>query len=192
MKGKTSRIQKARQLLAKGFGRHQSCHSRAGLLHDEGAALVEMAISCSILLAMVLGLAQISLAFYAYHFVADAAREATRFAMVRGGNCITDVSQAFCSPTDNNIAGADNGDIQAYVRNLGYPYASGLTTSTTWYTIGGNPTTFTSCGTSPSGCNTAGSSMAQVTVSYAFPIAIPFWKTTSISISSTSAQVVQQ
>jgi Flp pilus assembly protein TadG len=163
---------------------------RPRVLREEGAAAVEMALACSILFALLLGSAQMCLLFYAYHFVSDAAREATRFAMVRGGNCITNVSQAFCSPTDTNSAGADNGDIQAYVRGLGYPYANGLNTTTTWYSISG--TTFTSCGTTPGGCNTPDVTMVQVTASYNFPVAIPFWGKNSISISSTSAQLIQQ
>lgn len=165
----------------------------AGVLREEGSSLVEMALSCSILLAMILGIAQMSLMFYAYHFVSDAAREATRFAMVRGGNCITNVrpsGQAYCSPTDTNTAGADNGDIQAYIRGLGYPFAQSLSTATTWYTLSG--TTFSSCGTTPTGCNTPGTSMVQVRVSYTLPIAIPFWSRTSVPLSSTSAQLIQQ
>ena len=175
-------------LRAKG-GSSKGTRSCAGVLREEGSSLVEMALSCSILLALILGIAQLSLFFYAYHFVSDAAREATRFAMVRGGNCITNVRQAYCSPTDTNAAGADNGDIQAYVRGLGYPFAQSLNTATTWYTISG--ATFSSCGTTPSGCNTPGS-MVQVRVSYTLPIAIPFWAKTTIPMSSTSAQVVQQ
>jgi Flp pilus assembly protein TadG len=189
---KISWVREGRRFLAKVSGHSQLDHSRAGLFREEGSALVEIAIASSVLFALVLGVAQTSLLFYAYHFVSDAAREGTRFAMVRGGNCTANVGVTFCSPTDNNAAGADNGDIQAYVRTLGYPYANGLTTSTTWYAVGGAPTTFTSCGNSPSGCNAASSSMVQVRVSYAFPIAIPFWRKTSITISSTSAQLVQQ
>jgi TadE-like protein len=189
MRQKISWMREGRRLLKKEASHCSDWRQRTTVLQEEGAAAIEMAIACSILFALLLGVAQMSLLFYAYHFVSDAAREATRFALVRGANCISNVSQAYCSPTDTNSAGADNGDIQAYVRRLGYPYANGLTTTTTWYSISG--TTFSSCGTTPSGCNAPGS-MVQVTASYGFPLAIPFWKKTSISISSTSAQVIQQ
>lgn len=171
-----------------------ACLSRlaSSLRHEDGASIVEMAISAAVLFSLLLGVIQVSLLLFTYHFVSDAAREATRYAMVRGSNCKTNVYLAYCSPTDSNSAGADNGDIQAYVNGLGYPYAQGLTTSTTWYTVGGTPTAFTSCGTTPSGCNTAGSSMVQVTASYNFPLGIPFWRNATIAVSSTSAQLVQQ
>lgn len=156
---------------------------------DEGASLVEMAIACSVLFAMMFGVIQMSLALYTYHFVSDAAREASRWAMVRGGNCISNVSQGYCSPTSNDAYGADNADIQAYVKSLGYPFASNLTASTKW--LSGTPSSQSVCGTSPSGCNGAGNQV-QVTISCNLPVAIPFWKATNINMQSTSTMVIAQ
>ena len=160
-----------------------------GLFRDHGASLVEMAISCSVLFSMMFGVVEMSMALYTYHFASDAAREASRWAMVRGVNCITNVSKAYCSPTSSDSNGADNADIQAYVKSLGYPFASNLTTSTTW--LSGTPSAQTTCGTSPSGCNSAGN-LVQVTIKYNFPIAIPFWSNTTIPISSRSSMVIAQ
>ncbi|MDR3739535.1 MAG: pilus assembly protein [Terracidiphilus sp.] len=159
--------------------------------NEEGSTLVEVAVSFSLFAAVLLGIMQMSLALYAYHFVSDAAREASRWAMVRGSSCSANVSTANCSPTSGLSTGADNTDIQTYVNNLGYPYAGNLTTSTTWCTPSSStPTTWTSCGTT-SAYKGAGSQV-QVTVSYSFPIAVPFWKSTTIPVSSTSSMVIAQ
>ncbi|HVZ85165.1 MAG TPA: TadE/TadG family type IV pilus assembly protein [Terracidiphilus sp.] len=157
---------------------------------DEGATLVEMAISFSVFATLLIAMLQMSLAFYAYHFVSDAAREATRFAMVRGAKCTGNVSSAYCSPASGNTNGADNADIQAYVNALGYPFASQLSTNTTWLSLNsGSSATWSSCGSTK--CNAAGN-MVQVTVSYDFPIGIPGWSVTSIPVSSTSSVVIAQ
>ena len=52
---------------------------------EEGATLVEMALVCAfIVIPMLFGIIEVSLALYSYNFVTDAAREATRYAVVRG------------------------------------------------------------------------------------------------------------
>jgi len=158
---------------------------------EDGATLVEVAVSFSVLVAVLIGVMQMSLALYAYHFVSDAAREASRWAMVRGKSCAANVSTANCSPTSGLSTGADNADIQTYVNGLGYPYSGSLTTSTTWLTASSStPRTWSACGTA-STCKASGN-LVQVSVSYSFPIAIPFWTSTTILLSSTSSMVIAQ
>jgi Flp pilus assembly protein TadG len=160
------------------------------LREDSGASLIEMALSSFILLAILFGIVQMSLALYVSHYVSDAAREATRFAMVRGGNCTNAVKKTYCSPTDGLTTGADNTDIQTYIQNLGFPYSSQITSQTTWFSASsGTPTTWTSCGSTK--CNSPGN-LVQVTVTCNYPIAIPFWTVTSLTIKSTSAKVIVQ
>jgi Flp pilus assembly protein TadG len=160
------------------------------ILRDEGASLVEIAVSVSLLCLMLFGFIEVSLALYNYHFVADAAREATRFAMVRGGNCPGNVNAAYCSPTSNATTGADNADIQAYVQGLGFPFAHALTTSTTWYAASTTlPATWSSCGATK--CNAPGN-MVQVSVTNNFSFGVPFWQRGLMTISSTSSMVIAQ
>ena len=160
-------------------------------MNEDGSTLVEMAVSFSVFVAVLLGVMQMSMALYSYHFVSDAAREASRWAMVRGSACASSISTSFCSPTSSATTGATNADIQTYVNSLGYPFSGSLTTSTTWCVASSStPTTWTSCGTT-SAYKTAGSQV-QVTVSYSFPIAIPFWKNTTIPVSSTSSMVLSE
>jgi Flp pilus assembly protein TadG len=145
-----------------------------------GATIVETAISFSLLICSLLGAFQIALALYTYHFVSDAAREATRYAIVRGSTS--------CSNTPNLAnCNATAAVIQAWVRNLGYPgiNPNNLTVTTTWPTTGAN------CYPSTSPCNNP-SNLVNVAVNYVFPLNVPYWKTGSINIVSSSQMVISQ
>ena len=54
---------------------------------EEGSSLVEFALIFLVLMTMMLGIIDFCRAAYAYHFVSNAAREATRYAAVRGSTC---------------------------------------------------------------------------------------------------------
>ena len=146
--------------------------------------MVELAVSASVILSLVLGMFQMGLVLYAYHFTADAAREASRWAIVRGNLCST-----YTPGLDH--CNASSSDIQNYVRGLGYPFANNLNVSATWLTAGTAPAmTWTACGVASS-CKAQGNQV-QVSVSYSFPVYIPFWSGRSIGIGSTSSMVVAQ
>ena len=61
-------------------------HNKQGALCEQGASLVEMALSASVLFVLLFGIIETCMALYAYNFVSEAAREATRYAVVRGPN----------------------------------------------------------------------------------------------------------
>jgi len=151
------------------------------LAGTEGATLVEFAVSCLILLPMFFGFIETCMAFYTYNFVSDAAREASRYAMVRGATCT--------GLPDCNITTA--APLQSYVVSLPYP---GLNPSNLvvavkfWKASTTLPMTWTACAIA---CNQPGNQV-QVTVRYNFPIGIPFWKVTTISIGSVSSMVISQ
>jgi Flp pilus assembly protein TadG len=167
---------------------------------ERGASLVEMAFSATIVIGMLIGITQVSIALYANDFMSQAAREGARWAIVRGGSSCTN------TPTLDHC-NASPSDIQTYVRGLGYPFASSVSVSTTWLaeqiTLDSNavPSTtwVTSCtaGTSvvcpngSSGTNAAGNQV-KVTVSYNYPLNIPFWSNATIQMGSTSAMVISQ
>jgi Flp pilus assembly protein TadG len=150
--------------------------------------LVETALSFSILMMVLIGLCQMSLALYSYNSVSNAARQATRYAVVRGSACV-----------DMPDCGAGNDQIQQYVQNLALPgiNTANLTTATTWYTITMNtsvtPSTavLTTCGTSPSGCNAPGNQV-KVQVAYRFSMNIPWVPSSLLTLRSTSAMVISQ
>jgi Flp pilus assembly protein TadG len=155
---------------------------------EEGATLVEVALVSSILFAMVFGIIMISLALYTYDFVGDAARIGARYAMVRGAYC-----------TGFSDCNATQTDIQNYLRGIAYPGIDPTKINVTadWYSVnqvGGAATTVTFCATgTPGTCNVPVPAHAvRVTVTYAMPISIPYWRATTISMSARSQMVISQ
>lgn len=142
---------------------------------EEGGTLVEMAIATSVFLMLVFGIFEMCLALYTYHFVSDAAREATRYAIVRGSSC-----QYF---SDCDVTSAQ---VQTYIQNLNYPIMnrSLMTVTVTW------PSTGQVCQTT-NPCNNPGAAV-NAEVTYRFPLSIPFWQATTVNISSTSQMVISQ
>lgn len=161
----------------------QSCQ---GLCSEDGATIVATALACTILLALFIGTLEMSLALYNYHFVSAAAREATRYVIVRGS--------ASCTNTPNiTNCNATSAQIQSYVRSLGYPYSQQLSATTTWLTAvsSGSPATTTWTACSSGTCNAPGN-LVNVVVTEAFPINIPFGPQMTINLSSTSQMVISQ
>lgn len=153
---------------------------------EEGSAIVEMAVASAVFLAAVFGIVEACWALYAYNFVNEAAREATRYAIVRGGtyspnNC-TAPGPATC------VAQAGNtGDIAQYVQSLAYPGidTTKLTVTTTW------PGTVGPVCTAPCVNNQQGN-LVQVMVSYPFSLNVPFVPAATFTVSSTSQLVISQ
>ena len=159
------------------------------LLHiaarEDGANLVETAVSCSVLFAMLFGMCQMSLAMYFYQFTSEAAREATRWAMVRGStSCTNTPSLTKC--------GATAADITSYVQNLGFTgiISSNVNVTPQWCSASSStPTTWGSCSGTTSN---APNNLVKVTVSYPLSFHVPFGKSYSLNISSTSQMVISQ
>ncbi len=152
---------------------------------EEGVTLVETAISCTVLFAMLFGICQMSLAMYVYHFTSDAARQATRYAIVRGStSCTNTPNLSNCDATTTQIT--------SYVQGLGYPgiTSSKISVSTAWYTASSTtPTTWSACSTGI--CNTPGN-LVKIAVSYPMTFQIPFSSNLALNLSSTSQMVISQ
>jgi TadE-like protein len=74
---------------------------------EAGSTLIEFAVVAMLYLMLLFGIVDVGRALYAYDFVCHAAREGTRYAMVRGISC-TGFDSA-CPATAS--------DIQTYLRN---------------------------------------------------------------------------
>ena len=154
------------------------------LRDDSGTGLIEMALVSILLLAMMFGIIQMSFVLYTYDFVSYAAREATRYAVVRGSTSCTNTPNL----TNCNATAAQ---IQTYVQNLGYPglTSSNLTAATTWSQASATiPTTWTVC---PAECDEPGNQVVVV-VNYPFALRIPFVPNSTLNITSTSTMVISQ
>jgi len=139
---------------------------RALLLEERGSGLVEYAIVFMIFMTMLLGIADFGRALYAYHYVSSAARDATRYAMVRGCSTISTNCPAQASATD----------IENFVKNvpLGID-ATKVTVPTPTWTPNRNP-----------------GSVVQVQVQYNFTFLFPFVSTSTLTMKSTSQMVIVQ
>jgi hypothetical protein len=165
------------------------------LRNECGAQTVEFALSILLLLTMLFAIIEFSLAMYSYEFLAYAAQEGARYAMVRGSdwlsNCSTSAPPNF---TLNFSCIAQTADVQNYVKSLSLPgiNQNNLTVTPTW------PGTTPDCGTVPcAACtnpNTTKSKgcVVKVTVSYSFSFIAPFMPKSAFTFSGASQKVIQQ
>lgn len=144
---------------------------------EDGSAIAETAIACTVIMTVFFGVIEMGWGLYAYHYTAEAARMATRYAMVRGSSCTSFASACPASATD----------VQNYVKALGFQgiNPADITAATTW------PTTGAACTPSSSPCDNPGN-LVQVKVQYKISFTIPFVPQTSLNMSSTSQVVISQ
>jgi Flp pilus assembly protein TadG len=135
---------------------------------DDGAALIEMAVTLPVLFTLMFCFMEMCLAFYTVDMISETAREGTRYAMYRGASCPT---------STNPTCEASASQVNSYVSGIGWPnLAGGTITVTTTY---------------PNGNENVGSTV-QVKVSYTMPITMPFVPKSSQSFSSTSVMPILQ
>lgn len=135
--------------------------------NEEGSALVEFGISSAVLFMTLFGLMASCTALYSYIFVSEAAREASRYAIVRGASC-NGFSDCAITPAQ----------INTYVKNLSYPGINqGNLSATATFTPDKTP-----------------GSVVSVTVTYNMALNIPFWPKTgrAMQLTSTSQMAISQ
>ena len=143
------------------------------LVNESGTALVETAISASLLMVVLFAVFEFSFAFYSWHFIAEAAKEAVRYASVRGA--CTDPSTG---STTNKLpdCAITSDQLTTMVKGLGYP--------------GINPDNITAVDVTWPNGNSQPRSNVRVDITYKFPIGIPFWQATDLSMHSTAQMVI--
>lgn len=173
-----------------------TCGRMRSANYERGSTLIEFAFVAVLLFTIFFGIIDFGRALYAYHFVASAAREATRFAMVRGATWPTACVDTTSFSGDCQ---ANNDNVQFYVQTMasgiGLNDASSITASLTPLPPpNGSGTNCSSAPINP-GCT------AQVTVQYPFKFIFPLMPTStctvnqvtaSICMTSTSEMVVSQ
>lgn len=152
------------------------------LMQENGNSLVEFALSSSVLFMLMFGIIQFSMGLYTYNFLTYAAKDAARFAMVRGSNCT--------NLTGCNQYAASFSAIQTFVASEGYPGVNpasiAVTPSWTCEAVGPNNP---NAGLQNANCNAPGD-MVTVTLKYPYTLNIPFWKPTLMTFSATSSMVI--
>ena len=145
-----------------------------------GSTLVEFAFLIPILFALVFGIIDFGRMLYSYHFVSNAAREATRWASVRGRDC---------SGLNGCPPGAAPADVSTYVQSIA---PMGIDTSPSKLSVTTNwvmpPNNLPICTTYPNNPGCA----VQVQVSYQFKFILPFLPTSGYRMTSTSEMIISQ
>src|SRR5277367_1482570 len=146
-----------------------------------GSTMVETALMLSVLLVMMFGIVGFGHALYTYHFVSNTAREATRWASVRGFTCPLD------TPVLSGGCPAADSDVTAYVQNLSTGIGldpTKVTTTTTWVAP---PNNLAICASQPKspGC------VVKVQVQYSFQFLFPLLPS-GFTMQSTSQMVISQ
>lgn len=170
---------------------------------EQGSTLVETAIAATLMLGVVFSLFELFMAFYSYHYVSYIARDAARYAIVRGTDCSKDsATMPNCDVTQ--------AELQTYLRSINFPgiNPNNITVTMSWYSAvytetntsistswapclaasGGVPN---GCDLAPSGNATSGNAV-KVTVSYLLPLDLPFFSNQSLTMSSSSQMVIAQ
>lgn len=155
---------------------------------EQGDGLIEFSVVAVVLFTCILGIMGVSEACYSYHFTSYAAREATRYAMVRGATW----GSTTCSSTATAKCNATASDVQRFVKSLvtsGISSGTPLAVVTTWpgRQLGGAATTcLTTNGNNSPGC------LVTVQVTYSFGYHIPLLPTSTLPFTSTSQVVIMQ
>lgn len=154
-----------------------SCNRlKAFLSGEEGAELVEFAMSAIILVGFFLGVMGLCLVFFMYNTAAEAARETTRWASVRGTDCSNpNITDGSCPSVGG---GATTAQVQAYGKSL--PGAGGMTVTVKWCNSSG-----ASCATT----NLGAGNTVKVTEAFTFA-SVPFVSRGALTVSSTSQSVI--
>lgn len=132
---------------------------------ERGSAVVEFAAEFTVLFMFLFAIMDLSRALYSYHFIADAAREGTRYAMVRGATC---TSYATACP-------ASASDVQTYLKNAPAGINPGSMTVTTTWTPNNSP-----------------GGVVQVQVQYSFQPIFPLIPKGALVMTSSSQVVISQ
>ncbi len=147
---------------------------------ERGSSLVEYAMVLTVLFTLLFGTIDFGRALYTYHLVSSAAREGSRYAIVRGS------ASTLCNGSPGGCP-SDGSGVTTY-----------LQTGSTG--IGINPTLLAvNVAYQPSantGCQISGSDnpgcMVQVQVQYPFQFSLPFLPSATYTIGSTSEMVISQ
>jgi Flp pilus assembly protein TadG len=169
-----------------------------------GATIVEFALVFIFFMTILFGIVGFGHALYAYHFVDHAAKEATRYAVVRGSTCLNDADGGSCQASNSATGTAgptSQPDILTFVQSIAPTGIAPSQLSVTVCGVGagssGTPpvaipavacadSTATACATTPNqpGCT------VKVQVNYTFHFIVPLITLSSLPLSSSSEMVI--
>jgi Flp pilus assembly protein TadG len=189
------------ELMSAGSGlpsRSRPFAARSVRLNDErGATLVEFALVLIIFMTILFGIVGFGHALYAYHFVSHAAREAARYAAVRGSTCGNDGSCATTNSASGTAGPTTSADLQTYVTSIAPPGINPTNVTVTACGVAGG--TMCSASSSADICNPASTfyialnhpnCTVQVQVQYTFNFILPLISTSGLTMTSSSDLII--
>lgn len=168
------------------------------LREQEGQSLVETALSIVVMLGLIFGVILACCGVYSLHYLANAAHEATRYAIVRGGDWTTtcDGTGAAGSGYSSSMCQASPQDVANYVANRNFPGIN-ITPGDVCveYSSSVPSTASTSC--SASSTPNAAGDVVQVTITYPYSFNLPslsppFVRSYTWHLASTSQMIITQ
>ena len=178
---------------------------------EEGTALVEIGLSAIVVLMVLFGIFQAGYLLYTYNYVCNAARDASRYAAIRGPNSCNDATnQPFpdCGLSPSKFTSTTDptqNPLLKYVEGMGYPglsssnesmqvkflVATKTSTGTTTWAEDANCNNGSDTDSNANACNNVGN-IIQVKVIYNFPLNIPFWRSATIPVGSVSSMMISE
>jgi Flp pilus assembly protein TadG len=174
---------------------NKSC-TRRGTHRERGSTVIEFTVvSVFVLFPLIFGIIDFARAAYAYHGICFAAREASRWASVRGSQCANSM------PGPCEATSGAGGTVDSYVRANSSPgiyvdsnscsgTAGCLLVTTSWPGPPSGTSASSAC-TGGAGSNSPGCAVS-VEVQYTFGFDLPFLPQAVINMSSTSQTVISQ
>lgn len=157
--------------------------------------MVETAVTLLVLIGLLLAVIEGSIAVYSFHYLANAAHEATRYAIVRGGGWGTSCDSssagsgyayAMCTASPTHIAN--------YVANRGFPGIRLRPENVCVQYFSSVPTAASGRCTPSTGAitNNLTGNVVQVTITYPFTFYLPGIGAYTYNLASTSQMVIAQ
>lgn len=152
---------------------------------ETGSTLLETSLCLSLVLLVILGIIECSMAVYTEHYVEWAASAGARYATVRGST----YSGTACATSTTYYCEAGNNDIQNYIQANAAPgiNAAKISVTTSWPgTTGASGTCDTTNGSDSPGC------IVKVTVSYPFTFMLPAPLNKGITLLASHSTIISQ
>jgi Flp pilus assembly protein TadG len=166
--------------------RHANDSRTKDAARDEaGSTLVEMALCIGLVLMVIFGIMECSLAVYTEHYIESAAVSGARYASVRGST----YRETACTSPSASYCEAGTSDIQNYIRANAAPgiTANNISVTASWPgTTGAMGTCDSVQGSDSPGC------LVTVTVIYPFTFMLPVPLNQSITFSAVRSTVISQ
>jgi Flp pilus assembly protein TadG len=159
---------------------------RSFLLDEEGQSLIEFSLCVTVLLMLVFGIMDMSRALYTEHFIATAAHQGARYAIVRGAT----FAGTSCASTSTVNCAATQANVVSYVTSLVNSgiSPSNMTVTARWPGTDGSGA---ACTNAVRVVNSAGCNI-NVTVNYSYSFILPYLPKNALALTSSSSMTISQ